>query len=232
MKKLIFVISYLVVSQFCLAQEKQGKKFEFEWLNDNEEIYVIQDKEFPKSRRFNFELFYIDSENQPYFTTTGFGLSLTYYFNENWGMDITYKSYSSAKSNDLISLIEDRSTKPLVRKVDSLMLVNVDWLPFYGKVNLFNSIFYFDWGWGAGIGKASLFSNEKTFTQSNVPLTLVESNPMAYSLKTYFKFYAFENVNFGLQYDLTFFEAVINSKGAKEIVNINDIMFTVGYMFP
>lgn len=231
MKKIIVLISCFIITNYASAAQKQGKKFEFEWLNDNEEVYVIQDKEFPKSGRINLEAFYIDSENQPYFTTTGIGVALTYYFNENWGVDFTYKSYSSDKSNDLISLIEDRSTKPLVRKVDQLMILSANWLPFYGKVNLFNSIFYFDWGFGAGLGKAKLFSNEKTFTQSNVPLTLIESNPTAYSLKTYFKFYAFENINFGIQYDLTFFEAVINSSGTKEMVNINDINFTIGYMF-
>lgn len=228
-KKLIFLLVFSFVTH---AVEKQGKKFEFEWLNDDEQIFVIQDKEFPKSQRFNFEFFYIDSENQPYFNTSGIGGSLSYFFNEDWGIDFTYKSYSSDQSNDLKSLINDRSTKPLLRRVDDLMLLSINWLPFYGKVNLFNSIFYFDWGWGLGFGKLTLQSNEDTFTKSNVPLTLKESKQNAYSLKTFFKFYAFENVNFGIQYDLTFFNAVIDSQGTEDLVNINDIILTIGYMFP
>ncbi len=204
--------------------------YNFNWLDDGEVVYVIQNKEFPKAGRLGFDLHLIDGENVAYTDVGGFGAQLVYYFNEDWGIDLIYKKYSNDNNQDLNSLIGDLNTKPLVHRVESAILAHIDWIPFYGKINTFNRIFYFDWGFGVGAGKLDILTNHDTFNQKNIPLTFKPESVTGFDIRSFFRFYAHKNFNFGLEYDLTFFDTVVDAAGTKDRVVVNDILFTIGFM--
>ena len=62
------------------------------------------------------------------------------------------------------------SVIPSVRDTDQYYGVSVMWLPFYGKVNLFNQIFYIDWHFEGGVGsaKTEIDLNQRTSGAPNI----------------------------------------------------------------
>lgn len=54
-----------------------------------------------------------------------------------------------------LKAVSTNGTIPTVRDTNSYFGGSVLWLPFYGKLNLFNQIFYIDWDFELGLGNAS-----------------------------------------------------------------------------
>jgi outer membrane beta-barrel protein len=230
MKGIIIAIFGLIISVQTYASKED--LYKFNWLDEDEVVYVLQNKEFPKDGRVGMDLFLYDSASSTYQSTLGFGLAISYSFSESWGIDVTYKSYSNSNNTDLENLLGlGDGTKPLIRKVDSAQLFHINWTPFYGKVNAFNQIFYLDWGIGIGGGQYATQTNYKTFEDKNVPLTFFEEGVAGFNFKTFFRFYTSESFNFGLQYELAGFSAIIDSAGTEDFVMYNDLSFFMGYLF-
>jgi len=171
MTRIIFTMFLIVLSSNSFADDKSF--YGFKWLDDDETVYVIQNKEYPKSGRVGIDLSYVKSENSAYQNSSGLVAALTYYFNEDYSLDFTYKAYSNSNNRDLDTLVNVRSTKPLFRIVDNSMMVHFSWIPFYGKLNTLDKIIYMDWGIGAGFGKFSTKSNYKTFETTSPPTSLM-----------------------------------------------------------
>lgn len=227
-------ITFLIVLCFTqLSFANKSSLYKFNWLDDDEVVYVLQNKEFPKLSRMGIDFNIYDSASSNYQKTTALGFVAHYSFAENLSVDFTYKSYNNEDNNDLKNLLElgESGTKPLIRKVDSAMLVHLNWTPFYGKVNTFNQIFYLDWGVGLGIGRFLTQTNYKTFEQQNEPITFITEDLSGFNFKTFFRFFTTDHYNFGIQYDLSGYTAIIDSQGTEELVKYNDLSFFVGYLF-
>lgn len=210
--------------------------YDFKWLDEGEKVYVVQNKEFVKAGNFSIDLSVMNSDSSPYQDTTGYSGTLTYYFTETFSMDVTYKSYSNEDNQDLDNLGDitasgGGSVKPLIRKVDSATLLHFNWIPFYGKINTFNKIFFFDWGIGFGIGSFETQGNYKTFLQTNIPLTYEKSNDTGGNFRSYFKFFTSSNLTFGFEYNLTGVNTIKSADGSEDILWYTDIMGSLGYLF-
>jgi outer membrane beta-barrel protein len=73
------------------------------------------------------------------------------------------------------------------------------WSPFYGKVNTFNRIFYFDWSFGLGIASLDTESNINTVAVRNAPNRYDSASYTALAYKTNFKFHISRNKNISLE---------------------------------
>lgn len=230
MKKLsLFILCFL--SSYAFAGEKS--LYEFKWLDEGEEVFVIQNKEHIKARSIAVDLSFIDSNSSPYQNTTGLSLALTYYFSEEWSMDFTYKNYNNEDSTDLENLLNAYSNevKPIIRRIDTAKLLHINWIPFYGKINTFNKIFFFDWGFGFGLGQFDTAGNYKTFLQKNVSITYETQTDTGFNFRSFAKFYTRSNMTFGIEYNLTGVNTILNQDGSEEILYYNDIIGTIGYLF-
>lgn len=235
MKKISYyivpIILSFIISPMLLAGEKS--LYEFKWLDEGEKVYVIQNKEHVKSGRLGMDLSFADSQGSPYQDTSAFALTVVYYFSEDWSLDFTYKQYSNSDSADLTNLLESYETeiKPLIRRIDAAKIVHINWIPFYGKINTFNKIFFFDFGVGLGFGQFDTAGNYKTFLEKNKSITLEEDVDTGVNLRTFFKFFLGDGLTFGFEYNLSAVQTILQQDGDKETFYYNDIVGSIGYMF-
>lgn len=233
MKNLTYLILFsLILLNVAHAGEKS--LYEFKWLDEGETVYVIQNKEHVKARSFGIDLSLIDSQSSPYQDTTGLSFGITYYFSERWSMDVTYKQYSNSDSADLVNLLETLGTnqvKPIIRKINAAKLVHLTWIPFYGKINTFNRIFFFDWGLGLGVGQFDTTGNWETFSIKNKSITFKDEVDTGFNFRSYVKFYSRSNITMGFEYNLSGVSTIKNAEGTKEVLYYNDIIGTIGYIF-
>ena len=104
-------------------------------------------------------------------------------------------------------------------------------LPFYGKINTLNKIFYFYWGIGAGVGNFQTRTNWETFDNKDVPVTYEKEEVFGFNTKTFVKFFLAENWNFGIEIDIYFFSAANDADGNKGMIVFNDTSLNFGYLF-
>ena len=232
-KKFILLTFLFLGPHLLFAAE--NSLYEFKWLDEGEKVYVIQNKEHIKANSFSVDLSLLDSNSSPYQDTTGISLTFIYYMSETWSLDFTYKQYNNADSADLKNLqtlgSAGNEIKPLIRRIDAAKLFHINWIPFYGKVNTFNKIFFFDWGVGLGFGQFDTAGNYATFQQKNVSLTLVEESDMGFNFRSFFKFYLGESMTMGFEYNLSGVQTILSQDETKEILYYNDIMGSIGYIF-
>jgi outer membrane beta-barrel protein len=228
MKFILLIIMVMTAGAYASDEDL----YKFNWLDEDEIVYVLQNKEYPKDNRLGVDFSVYDSASSTYQNTMGFGLSLIYNFSETFSMDVTYKAYNNENNQDLKNLQNQGSgIKPLIRKVETATLVHLNWIPFYGKVNAFNSIIYLDWGVGLGGGSFDTRTNYPTFEDTNVPITYIGESVTGFNAKTYIRFYTSKSFNFGLQYDLSGFNAIIDSQGTEGLIMYDDLSFFIGYLF-
>lgn len=228
-KKLIFIILLYSINVFA----NDGGLYDFKWLDDGEKVYVIQNKEHVKAKSIGIDLSLSDSDSSPYQDTSGLMLTTTYYFSEKWSMDFTYKKYNNKNSADFENLINayDKEVKPLVRKIDSATLVHVNWIPFYGKINTFNRIFFFDWGVGIGYGQFETQGNWKTFLVKNKTFSFEKEVDTGINFRSFVKFFTRSGMTFGFEYNLSGVETIKDQNGKKEVMYYTDIIGSIGYLF-
>jgi outer membrane beta-barrel protein len=226
-------ISFILIISTQIAIAAESSLYDFKWLDDNEKVYVIQNKEHIKAGGLGFDLSLMDSNSSPYQDTFGFSAALTYYFSENWSIDFTYKQYSNEDSADLENLVKayNSEVKPLIRRIDAAKLIHINWIPFYGKVNTFNKIFFFDWGFGLGMGQFDTAGNYETFNDQSKSITFKEEVDTGFNLKSYVKFFTLSGMTLGFEYNLTGVSTIRNKEGTKETLYFNDVMASVGYIF-
>ena len=229
---IFFTLSMMTVTTMAA----ESSLYDFKWLDDNEKVYVIQNKEHIKAGGLGFDLSLMDSNSSPYQDTLGFSAALTYYFNENWSIDFTYKQYSNEDSADLENLINlinasNSEVKPLIRRIDAAKIVHINWIPFYGKVNTFNKIFFFDWGFGLGMGQFDTAGNYETFNDQSKSITFKEEVDTGFNIKSYVKFFTLSGMTLGFEYNLTGVSTIRNKEGTKETLYFNDIIASIGYIF-
>ncbi|MAZ49369.1 MAG: hypothetical protein CME65_12480 [Halobacteriovoraceae bacterium] len=220
----------IAISSISLADDKS--LYDFKWLDEGEKVYVIQNKEYVKAGRIGIDLSLIDSDSSPFQDTTGFVGSLTYYISETLSLDITYKQYNNEDSGDLSNLLNQigDGVVPIIRKINTAALVHINWIPFYGKINTFNQIFFFDWGVGFGVGQFQTEGNWETFDQ-DVGLKYTTDQDTGFNLRSFAKFYTRNNLTFGIEYNLTGVDTIKDPQGKSAYLYFADIMASVGYIF-
>ena len=225
---------WTIIVTFLLLTNVYGSEdslYNFNWLDDDETVYVIQNKEYPTEGRVEFNLALSDSDHTPYQSSIAYTGGLAYYVTETFSFDIMYRSYANSNNNEFESLTGTTEKKPLLRIVDTSTFFHLNYLPFYGKINTLNKIFYFYWGIGIGVGQFDTRANYPTFTDPNKPVTYISESIVGYNTKTYFKFFLAKNWNFGLELDIFYFNAIADAEGNEDLTIYNDISLNFGYLF-
>lgn len=236
MRKCVTLLLTFTISGLVYADSINGRKVK--WLDDDKEVYVLQDKEFTKKGKFVFSIGYVDNLDVSFQKTKGFKGDLSYYLSESWSLEVGYRSYSNANNSDLNNLesIPSVTVKPLVRRPNSMTSIGAAWAPLYGKINVFNNIVYFDMGAGLHYVKLEAESNVKTFGNPGAPLVFDPESLNAFMGKAFFRVYINETWNVGYEYSITTFTApvtnsTVSSGSSEERDFITDMTFTFGVMF-
>lgn len=220
----------LILTKKTHAGEKS--LYDFLWLDPDKKVYVLQNKLYKKEHSVYADIGYLSNFTSKFQDTRGFALRTGYYFHEEWGVELFYNQYSNTNNDDFRSVRLINEAEPFIRRLNSTYGAMVIWSPFYGKINTFNQIYYFDWSFGAGISKINAESNMKTVLQGNVANRYEKEKYTGAVLKTKVKFHVTENVHLGLEYMNTYYQAPgpQNPKSDKLRTN-TDLVFSVGFSY-
>jgi outer membrane beta-barrel protein len=154
------IVQLTLFSMFSYADEKSV--YEFSWLDKDKEVYVLQNRKYRKVNRLYVGAGGVMSLSGAFIDAYAGRFQLGYFFKEDWGFEIHYAKYTGSE-NDTAKGVREQRTVPFFRKLDTTTSFLVWWSPFYGKLNTFNSIFYYDWMIGFGLAQATTIDNRNEF---------------------------------------------------------------------
>ena len=126
------------------------------------------------------------------------------------------------------------SSIPFIRKTKSNYGVIAKWSPFYGKINTFNKIFYFDWSFGLGVGRLNTESNATSVANPASANTYKSESYNTVLTKTELTFHASKNIHINLGLIMNNYKApgpTMNGQAKDKIRNNLDSILSVGFSF-
>lgn len=194
---------WLLVSIFVsgIAHAAEKSVYDFSWLDQDKEIYVLQNRKFRKDGRFYVGVNGVKTLSGAFIDSYGVSLRAGYFFKEDWGLELLYGK-NSGDENDTAKGVKSQGTVPFYRKIDSYYGGLVTWSPFYAKINAFNQVFYYDWTFGAGLASLQTQDNRRKF--DSIPSNaLTSESAMAGIWNIGFRFYLTQS--WSLRFDFTGF---------------------------
>ena len=194
--------------------------YDFTWLDPEKKIYVLQNRRYRKGKKLEFAIGPLDVRlNNTLVSAFGATGRLTWYPNEEWGVEALYKYKFNRKSGAAEHFENETGFRGLPRQTNWYGALELLWVPFYSKINTFNHIFYIDLGGGAGPAWIETEADRNLF-KGVVQANSIEVESTYGALVTVFiKFYF--NEHFGLRHDINWLNyralqvTPINSKSAR-----------------
>ncbi len=230
-----FILFMLIACSWLMSSPvKAGEDslYEFLWLDPDKKVYVLQNKLYKKENTFYADVGYINHLSSKFQDTNGFGLRAGYYFHEEWGVEIFLNEYANKDNDENKNIRLINTIEPFIRRPKQSYGAMAIWSPFYGKINTFNKIFYFDWSFGAGISQLTTESNLDTVVSSTTISKFKSEKHTAAAFKTKLKFHVTENVNIGVEYMTQGYMAPGPKNPKNDILRWNnDLIFSVGFSY-
>jgi len=236
-KKLVvqFMILLLSLTRVESSYATEEDLYDFLWLDPDKQVYVLQNKFFKKEKTFYANIGYMKGMSSDFQDTYGIQGAFGYYFNETWAVEAIYNKYSNSDNDAFTNLKEINQSVPFIRKPLSSYGVLAIWSPFYGKINTFNKIIYFDWSFGFGAGTLNTKSNKDTVSSSSTANNFADENYTTLMEKTALRFHISKSVHFGVDYYFQSYKAPGPTVGTKPGVESwrhnSDIILSVGLSF-
>lgn len=214
------------------TQAGEESLYDFLWLDPDKKVYVLQNKLYKKEHSVYADVGYISNFTSKFQNTNGLGIRAGYYIHEEWGLELFYNHYANSNNDDFTTIKNVSGVVPFVRRPSSTYGALVIWSPFYGKINTFNQIYYFDWSFGAGIAKVNTESNIKSVRIDNAPNKYEKETYSGAVLKTKVKFHLTEQVHLGVEYMNTYYNAPGPRDPKSDKLRTNtDVIFSVGFSY-
>jgi len=233
----ISILTVFLVSLFTSKNIQAGEKslYDFLWLDPDKKVYVLQNKLYKKEHTFYADLGYLANFTSKFQNTNGLNVKTGFFLKEEWGVELFYSQYSNTDNDDWKNVRNINGADPFVRRLNSAYGLMAIWSPFYGKINTFNRIFYFDWSFGLGLSKINAESNRKNVDDQNLESTYDKEAYSAFAWKTNFKFHLKENVHLAVEWLQQHYKAPgpnRNGKtGSEKFRSNQDLILSVGFSF-
>jgi len=209
--------------------------YDYLWLDPDKKVYVLQNKVYKKKSKFYANIGFSRGLNSDFQSTTGVQFKGGYYFHEEWAVEAIYHQYSSTDNDAFTNLQRINQSVPFVRRINKKFGVMPVWSPFYGKINTFNKIIYFDWSFGLGLGQIQTESNANSVGSAATADIFSDETNMAILGKTAFRIHATQNVHIGIEYHRDHYRApgpVINNvPGTEKWRSNSELVFSIGFSF-
>lgn len=163
------------------------------WATKDTDFNVVQNRLYSKTRRFGISGFYGMMVNDPWSEGGMYGGSLSYFFSDRYGVQVTYNMIDSKDNKAVKQLAGIQGAYPNNNKPKGYYGASFLWVPFYAKMSLLgSSIIYFDMSFALGGGM-------QEYQQQRDDANVTKSAP-AVSFEISQHFYL--NKNFALRVDL------------------------------
>jgi len=216
-----------------LAAEKD--LYDYLWLDPDKKVYVLQNKIYKKAHSVYAQLGYIYGLSSDYTDASGVHFSTGYYFKEEWALELMYNSYSNKFNDAYQSLQSINQSVPFVRQLEKSYGALAVWAPFYGKINTFNKIIYFDWHFGLGLGKVETSSNALTVASTTTADNYRKESYTGILGKTGVRVHVNKRWHVDLSYLRTTYQApgpLLPNRAQTDKWRANgDVIFSVGFSF-
>jgi outer membrane beta-barrel protein len=233
MLKLICAV--LALSFLIPSATRAGEKslYDFLWLDPDKKVYVLQNKLYKKEHSLYVDIGYVSNVTSKFQDTNGFQLRTGFYLHEEWALELATNQYTNSNNDELRNLRAVTPVDPFIRRFRSSYGANVIWSPFYGKINTFNQIFYFDWSFGAGLAHINAESNLRTSRQGASAITQFDRETHTGAvLKSNLKFHVRENIHLGIEYMNTYYRAPSPANpNSKKLRTNSDLILSIGFSY-
>lgn len=125
--------------------------YSFNWLDPEKKIYVLQNRKYLKAYHPIVSVLAGVGFSNPYRSTANVDGRFAFHFSEALGIELFY-IYTSNAANDAAQALSTTNISPNVREIQAQYGAKLQWVPWYAKINVFDSILHFDWYFGAGAG--------------------------------------------------------------------------------
>ncbi len=242
MKQLGMILFLLSTTLSFNALSSEDSLYDFLWLDPDKSVYVLQNKLYKKTNSFYLELDAGVAFGDEFLNTHNVNLKIGYYFSEEWGIEIFGSKYFNSFANNKGEVKRIANVSPFLRQPEQAIGATLLWTPFYGKINTFNKIFYFDWGFGLGAAMLDTTSNLKTAGSTTLKERFDDEDQISFVYKTDFKFHLNRHWHFTAELRGMLFSAPlvgglgdgpggVNTEGENKIFDYYDFMLGVGYKF-
>jgi outer membrane beta-barrel protein len=169
----------LMAGAWNRADAAESDSYNFSWLDPDKKIYVLQNRKYAKANRAMVSVLGGIGWSNPYRNVRAVEPRLALYFSEQFGIEILYsKLYNSDNTTFKALLASSPTTLPLLREIRSQLGGLVHWAPWYAKINVFNQILYFDWGFEFGVGRLEAVTLARASTSD--PFVATSDNQTAF----------------------------------------------------
>jgi hypothetical protein len=184
-------------------------EYNFNWLDPEKKIYVLQNRKYVKTGHPILSVLGGGSMSNSYRTIMNVDGRLAYYMSEWLGVEFFYSQMYNSPNNVIQALgIASPNALPSVREIRGQAGGMVHFVPWYAKINVFNSILYFDWYFGAGLASVSSFVDTRTNVSARS--TYTQQNLIGFVLSTGHEYYLSQSFIFRLDCTGVFYNAPIN----------------------
>lgn len=233
LKFLFFQVLFLSIIELSHASE--SSVYDFSWLDSDKEIYVLQNRKYRKIGKAEASVGYGMTVSGAFVDASALQARFSYFFKEDWGFQFLY-SKNSGSENDAAKSVRNAGgpgSTPFRRIVDNYMAGMLLWSPFYGKINTFNKIVYFDWILGAGYGKLEETNNRDELTSGALSSkSLKTETHSTFFLETGLKFYINKSFNLNLNLTAGYYKAKNALTKPSDVYYSNyDLTVSAGYSF-
>lgn len=167
-----------VASRAPASLDDGDSGYDFNWLDKDKKIYVLQNRRYTKAGHVFLSLMGGPGLSNPYLTAWNLDPRISYYFSEAFGIEAFYGFTFNAPNNTLTALANTTpTTVPVIREFKNELGLMAQWVPWYAKINMFNKILYFDWYLQAGMGQ--LATQIQTQTNTQLPPSFTSQNLFA-----------------------------------------------------
>jgi outer membrane beta-barrel protein len=225
---LIFIISTIFLCPLLNAAEDD--LYEFLWLDPDKHVFVLQNKQHKKAKKFFAQASYLNATNVDFQNSNGFGASIGYHFNEQLGVAVDAHFFNNSHSQAYQNILNVTNSEPFIRRPNQNISINLLWTPFYGKINTFNRIFYFDVGLGVGLSRLGMSSNLNNVRDTNVVNQFDRENYHGLNSKIFLKFHIDNKQFIGAEFNNTSFKGV-GPRGNKSVEHLRYLNFSYGISF-
>lgn len=201
-------------------------EYSFAWLDPDKKIYVLQNRKFTKANRPMIMAGGGLGLSNPFRNTTLLSGRVGYYFTEDLGLELLY-TYSLQSNNATYNQLRQQvpTSLPTAREFRGQYGALLSWVPWYAKINVFNSILYFDWSFSAGMGQMASEVDINTNAASNP--NFVTQTLTAFYLGTGHSYHLTQELDFRLDLLNAFYQAPeFGNSGSS--VWFSNLMFTAG----
>ncbi len=232
--KFIFSILCLSILSFeSFAGEKDI--YEFSWLDQDKEIFVLQNRKFRKVSKLYFNLGGGITTSGAFVDSTSYQGRLGFFMTEDFGVEGIYAK-NVGKENETALGVQSSGpqgsgTRPFRRIIQNYVGVMGLWSPFYSKINTFNSIVYVDWIFGLGYAQLTEKNNKLAFQSASlrdVPTTEKHSGVI---WEAAMKFYLSESFSTRLDLTAVHFQTNKISTAGTTLFSNYDATISLGYTF-